>query len=293
MLPKAKSSFSKALIVEGGGMKGAFSGGVLACMCQFFPKEKFDLVVGVSSGSCSSAYYVLDSNGENSQRILDIWKHELHGNKFISFWNPLKNFSSILNQAYLIEELFQKKYRLPVENFNSTDTPPFFIVVSDLKREIPRYLQATKENIFSLLKAATALPIATRGKYWFEGSLLGDGGALDPIPIEEVIKAGYKDITIVLNHPKTKFSEPISKFLSKLAFPFEKNFARKIRYYHHLMYNKAKSFLLHPPPEVKIEIIAPEKSLPLGVVTTNIKKLHYAVYQGWKKAYNTFARGKD
>ncbi|MCX7998110.1 MAG: patatin-like phospholipase family protein [Leptospiraceae bacterium] len=57
-LPKAISKDQKVLIVEGGGMKGAFSGGVLACMCKLFPKENFDLVLGVSAGSCSLAYYV-------------------------------------------------------------------------------------------------------------------------------------------------------------------------------------------------------------------------------------------
>lgn len=271
-------------------MKGAFSGGVLACMCKFFPKENFDLVVGVSAGSCASAYYVVDEDGSESQKILDIWKHELYGNKFISFWNPIQKLSALMDQNYLFDDLFQKKYPLPSERFNQTKTPPFYIVVSDLHREVPRYIQATKDNVFSLLKAATALPIATRGKRWFEGLLFGDGGALDPIPVEAVIEAGYKNITLVLNQPRMKFSEPIGRVLSRLAFPFERDFARKIRYYHHLMYNKAKSFLLHPPPGVNINIIAPEKPLPVNTITTNMKKLHYVVHKGWETAYRTFSR---
>lgn len=289
-LPKANSQNQKVLIVEGGGMKGAFSGGVLACMCKLFPKENFDLVLGVSAGSCSLAYYVLDENQEEAQKILDIWKKELDGNKFISFLNPILKYKAILNQSYLLDYLFQKKYPLPIERLESSNVPKFYVVVSDIQKKIPRYVQATKENIFSLLKAATALPIATRGKRIFENFLFGDGGNLDPIPIEEVIKAGYKNITLVLNQPKEKFSEPIGKYLSKLAFPFEPEFAKKLRHAHHLMYNRAKRILFHPPPDVKIKIVAPEKPLPISTLTTNSEKIIYAVNKGWKKALQIFSK---
>lgn len=271
-------------------MKGAFSGGVLACMCQLFPKENYDLVLGVSAGSCASAYYVVDESGQEAQKILDIWKHELNGNKFISFMNPFPKLKSIMDQSYLFDELFQKKYPLPIERLNQMNSPKFYVVVSDIQRLVPQYIEATRDNIFNLLKAATALPIATKGKRWVEDKLFGDGGALDPIPVQAVIEAGYKNITLVLNQPRNKFSDPISRVLSRLAYPFERDFARKIRYYHHLMYNKAKTILLHPPPDVQIKVIAPEEPLPINTITTNIKKLQYAVHKGWETAYRTFAK---
>lgn len=291
-LPKATSKDQKVLIVEGGGMKGAFSGGVLACMCKLFPKENFDLVLGVSAGSCSLAYYVLDEGEEEAQKILDIWKKELDGNKFISFLNPLLKYKAILNQSYLLDYLFRKKYPLPTERLEKASVPRFYIVVSDIQKKIPRYVQATRQNIFSLLKAATALPIATRGKKFFENFWFGDGGNLDPIPIEAVLKAGYKNITLILNQPKEKFSEPIGRYLSKLAFPFEPEFAKKLRHAHHLMYNRAKRILFHPPPDVKIQILAPETQLPISTLTTNHKKIVYAVNRGWKLAWQFFSRLK-
>ncbi len=289
-LPKAISSSQRVLIVEGGGMKGAFSAGVLACMCKLFPKQNFDLVLGVSAGSCNAVYYVLDENGEEAQKILDIWNKELHGHKFISFLNPILRSKAILNQNYLLEEIFQKRYPLPIERFTNSKTPQFYVVVSDIQKQIPRYVQATKENIFSLLKAATALPIATKGKRLFQNFWFGDGGNLDPIPIEEVIKAGYKNITLILNQPKEKFAKPIGRYLSKLAFPFEPDFAKKLRYMHQIMYNRAKRILFHPPPDVKIQIIAPEKPLPVNTLTTNLEKITYTLNRGWKMAQQIFSK---
>ncbi|HNI27333.1 MAG TPA: patatin-like phospholipase family protein, partial [Leptospiraceae bacterium] len=59
-LPKAKKKNSTALIVEGGGMRGAFAGGALSAMCKYYPSKNFDLMLGVSAGSCSLAYYATE-----------------------------------------------------------------------------------------------------------------------------------------------------------------------------------------------------------------------------------------
>ncbi|MCB1178197.1 MAG: patatin-like phospholipase family protein [Leptospiraceae bacterium] len=290
MLPSPSSPESNALIVEGGGMKGAFSGGVLACMSKYFPSNKFELVVGVSAGSCVSAFYIADEGDLTPQKITDIWKHELYGNRFISFFNPLTKLKTILDQNYLIDYIFKNKYKLNPHILEEKDKPNFYVVVSDLQNHIPRYIKATKENMFSLLKAATALPIATRGKHLFENFILGDGGNLDPIPIEAVIKAGYKNITVVLNHPLDYVTKPIGRITSRLAFYSNPGFARTLRHFHHRMFNRAKMILKNPPPNINLNIIAPGEFMPVKTVTTNIKKLQYTVNKGWQTAYANFSK---
>ena len=53
-LPRAKGK-KRALLVEGGGMKGAFSGGALHALHTFRSSEQYDLILAVSSGACSAA----------------------------------------------------------------------------------------------------------------------------------------------------------------------------------------------------------------------------------------------
>ena len=60
----------QALVVEGGGMRGAFTSGVLdAFLLQQF--NPFDLCVGVSSGSTNVANYLAAQQGRTLQIYLD------------------------------------------------------------------------------------------------------------------------------------------------------------------------------------------------------------------------------
>lgn len=73
-IPIAKGS-KRALLVEGGGMKGAFAGGALHSLHTIVSPKHFDLVVAVSSGACSAAYYVTmpKPEPEKSLKTLAIW----------------------------------------------------------------------------------------------------------------------------------------------------------------------------------------------------------------------------
>ncbi|PJZ68956.1 hydrolase [Leptospira perolatii] len=283
-LPSAKEK-SRALIVAGGGMKGSFAGGVLCAVNQYIPSTFFDLIVGVSSGSCSAAYYTTgyEADYKESLRIVEIWKKELVGRKLISLLHPL-NGKSILDQEYLIDYLFGKKYRLPGEYFEKKETTPFYVVVTNLAKLQAEYVRATATNALNLLKAATSLPIATRGKWKLEGQLYGDGGISDPIPIEKVIEAGYKDITIVLNSPGDDFSPPVPGIQGWLSYPLNRKLYHMITKVHHTMYNRALRIIQSPPNGVKIHLVCPEKS-DLGMVSTSSKLLNRSVNRGMEAGH--------
>jgi predicted patatin/cPLA2 family phospholipase len=288
-LPINTNKSSRVLIVEGGGMRGAFAGGALSAMCKYHPSDNFDLVIGVSAGSCSLAYYTIENESKpvSKQTILDIWKNELDGSKFISLLNFLKG-KKPLDHKYLIDYLIGEKYKLKAEILHKKSTVPFYVVVSNLQTLLPEYVQARKENIMQLLKAATSLPIATKGKEWVGQKLYSDGGVMDPIPIKAVLEAGYRDITVILNKSRNHFSEPVGKIVSFLSFPTLPNVAKFLREKHHLAYNEAKAILNNPPRGVKIKIIDPEQKIDIGLTTTNKKSLIQAVNHGWEVAYRMF-----
>ena len=292
-LPINKNKNAKALIVEGGGMRGAFAGGVLSAMCKYYPVDNFDLVVGVSAGSCSLAYYTIEDERQflSKKSIIDIWKNELDGSKFISLLNFLKG-KKPLDHKYLIDHLLGEKYRLRAEELHKQTAVPFYIVVSNLHTLLPEYVRASKENVLQLLRAATSLPIATRGKEWIDQKLYSDGGVMDPIPIKAVLAAGYKDITVVLNKSRTHFSEPVGKIVSFLSFPTFPKVAEFLREKHHIAYNEAKNIINNPPRGVKIKILDPKHKIDIGLTTTNKKSLIHTVNHGWEVAYRMFQANK-
>jgi predicted patatin/cPLA2 family phospholipase len=287
-LPRANSSKSKILIIEGGGMKSSFSGGVLTVMAKYYPSWNFDLILAVSSGSCSAAYYATDSNLIDSQmkNIVNIWRNELDGRKLI---NRLKFFIGrpMLNQKYLIDFLMKEKYPLPFRNLSMPKFPPFHIVVSNMKKLRPEYIKATAENIFPLLHAATSLPIATKGKHELDGTLYTDGAVLDPLPVRAAIEAGYKDITVVMNNPITQETKKYSWLLSWLSFPFYGKLANILTNENEYRYSSAKELIVHPPIGVKIKAIYPSYPF-IGLVSTNKYKLNRAINHGIEKGIKAF-----
>ncbi|AOP33786.1 hydrolase [Leptospira tipperaryensis] len=282
-IPLAKGN-KRALLVEGGGMKGAFAGGALHSLHTILSPKYFDLVVAVSSGACSAAYYVTmpKPEPEKSLKTLAIWYFELAGRKLISPFHPFQG-KTFLDQEYLVDDLFGQKYPLPAENFEKFGLPEFRIAVSNLHTRSIEYVRATTTNIFDLLKAATSLPIATRGRHRVDGTLYSDAAVLNPLPLEDLIEAGYKDITIVLNSPVEKISPPFGFFTSFLSFPKDWKMARLMSRWHHHHFNIAREVAQKPPKGVQIHMISPENQLPVTLVTTNGSKLKETVDLGMKK----------
>ncbi|MCE9596608.1 MAG: patatin-like phospholipase family protein [Spirochaetia bacterium] len=288
-LPEATGKKTRALIVEGGGMRGSFAGGVLASMSRIYPPSNFDIVVGVSSGSCSAAYYVASTPTERMvDWCLDVWRYELTGSRFISYLNMLRG-KTILNQEYLIDFLFGKKYEFPRHRLDDPKRTPFYVTLSNLQTILPEYVRATSQNVLHLLKAATSLPIATRGRKFLGESEYTDGGVIDPMPVEAVMEAGYKDITVVLNHPRSYRSDPVGKMLGWLSYPGNKKIREFITREHHHRFNRAFDLLNHPPAGFNIQIVDPKSPVPAGLVTRDIVKLNRAVDLGIETGLRYFS----
>ena len=274
-------------------MRGAFVGGVLASMIRHLPVSHFDLAVGVSSGSCSLSYYVTEPTGNPyaGTQFLNVWRHELTGSQLINYLNPLRG-KTFLNQEYLIDELFGRKYRLKSERLNGDDVPPFYVVVTNLKTLAPEYIRATAENVLHLLKAATSLPIATRGKRKMGDSIYTDGGIIDPLPVQAVLDAGYRDLTVILTNPRDFRVPSFGRLTSLLAFPGNRGIRRTMRTVYHAQYNSSYDLINDPPEGIDIRIVAPDRMLPAQLIDTDVGLLNDTVDLGISAGHYAFIQKK-
>ncbi|MBW7858803.1 MAG: patatin-like phospholipase family protein [Leptonema sp. (in: Bacteria)] len=279
-LLKAKGR-KRALLVEGGGMKGAFAGGVLHSLNCLLPAQYFDVVIAVSSGACCAAYYASTPKPEPElgDHTLSVWRHELAGRKLISPFHPFKG-KTFLDQEYLIDYLFREKYPLQKQNFEKYDLPEFRVAVTNLKERSIEYVRATESNIFDLLKAATALPIATRGRHRVDGTLYSDAALLNPLPLNDLVSAGYTDVTVVMNSPVWRVSKPFGSFTRLLSFPKDRTMGKLMSRWHHHHFNLGRSMAQDPPEGVTIHTIAPNASLPVSLVSTKQPALEKTVAMG-------------
>src|SRR5262249_52396669 len=71
----------RAIVLEGGAMRGVFSAGVLDAFAQR-KLEPFDLAIGVSAGACNLASHLAEQRGRNRRCYFDIMTRP----EFIDAW---------------------------------------------------------------------------------------------------------------------------------------------------------------------------------------------------------------
>src|SRR5437763_4773634 len=98
-----------ALVVEGGGLRGAFAVGVLRVLLQHFGPEYFDAVFAVSSGVFAATYFVANQGEE----MESTWRFRVFGNQLVNHWNWIRR-QPVLRLDYLID-LFKGPVKLDVE----------------------------------------------------------------------------------------------------------------------------------------------------------------------------------
>ena len=89
---------NSCLVLEGGGLRGAFTGGILEYLLE--NEFWFDRVVGVSAGACVGASYISKQKGRN--RKVNV---ELPSDKRYMGFRHLLTTGSYFNMDFVFEEI--------------------------------------------------------------------------------------------------------------------------------------------------------------------------------------------
>lgn len=219
----------KALVISGGGSKGAFAGGV----AQFLMKEKerkYDMFLGSSTGSLMVSHLALGMIDElkylytnvNQRTIFNnnpFFIKKVHGEKVISinylntlwnFINGRKTFGESKNLRKLIknnitEEMYQQIRRNNIESV---------VTVSNLSANKVEYKSINDctyndfcDWIWASCNYAPFMSILVK-----DGCQYADGGFGSIVPIKEAILRGAKEIdAIILETEVTQINRIQSK----------------------------------------------------------------------------------
>lgn len=170
------TDFSRnALVVEGGGMRGAFTSGVLDAFLQqqFNP---FDLYVGVSSGSTNVANYLAGQQGRTLTFYID---HSLRP-EFIDYKRFFKG-GDLLDLKWMWE-IGEQEHPLDQQSLFAKN-PDFYMVLTHAKTGHAEYLRAGKDNLLNALRASSSIPVLTRHPVDIMGEPYFDGGVADALPV--------------------------------------------------------------------------------------------------------------
>ena len=188
------------LILEGGGMRGAFTAGVL----DYWMSRGlwFQNVYGVSAGACQACSYLCRQPG----RGLRVWVNYTDDPRFISLRSLITTGDMI--GAELNYDLVPRKLD-PLDNaaFLSSGAR-FTAVLTDVETGKPVYVPIRDmfEDI-DAVRASASLPLVSR-MVVYRGRRYLDGGVSDSIPIRRAIADGCDRNVLVLTQAPGYRKEP-------------------------------------------------------------------------------------
>src|SRR3990172_5588576 len=254
----------RVLVLEGGGMRGVYSAGVLEAFSETNAGKglRFDGVVACSAGACVAASYLACQPRRNRQVYLDF----LDGDKLVRFGRRLTGGGG-MDMGYLALEVTLRLCPLDIDALRRSETR-LYIGVTDCETGESRYLTNHEDNLITAIRATCSLLFFSREEVPYQGRLYVDGGVSDPVPLEKAIELGATEVVLVLTSPIESRGRKRSPFSVFDRFLSSSPAIRRSLRERHLRFRDAARVLASPPNGVRIEVVRPSRLLPIRRTTT-------------------------
>lgn len=268
------------LVVEGGGMRGIYTAGVL----DFFMEKNiyFDDCYGVSAGACHLSSYLSKQIGRSLKVTLDY----INDKRYCSI-NSLIKTGDMFGVEMLYNRIPNELVLYDYETFNKFKGN-FYSVVTNCKTGKAEYIkiQDMKEDIVTV-RASSSLPLLSR-IVEINGEEYLDGGITDSIPIKKSIEDGHRKNVVILTRDKT-YRKSKASFLNIFKIKYKKypNLVKAIedRY---KMYNNTIDFIEEKRKNGEVFVIQPKEPVNISRVEkdkTKLKALYDEGYNDAKECY--------
>jgi NTE family protein len=242
----------KALVISGGGSKGAFAGGVAQYLIEQ-KKNDYDLFIGTSTGSLLVSHLASRKVEEIKEIYTNVNQSSIfshcpfkiktkHGAETIGIhhFNIIKNFikgRKTFGESYNLRDLI--KNSTTEEDFNQLKQSPIDVVVtvSNLSLNQVEYKSIKDFNYEEFCEwiwvSCNYTPFMTLVKK--NGCEYADGGLGSMVPIEEAIKRGATEIdAIILQTEVSQFNRmpslnPFSLLTNMFSFMLDRIESQNIR----------------------------------------------------------------
>jgi predicted patatin/cPLA2 family phospholipase len=278
IIPNSSSVYSTGLILEGGGMRGLYTAGIL----DFFLERNVYLpyVIGVSAGACHAASYISRQWGRNKRVNIGY----IQDPRYISYRNLIKT-KSLFGMDFVFGELPNHLEPFDYPAFYQSDQS-YFIGTTDCITGYPVYFdakQSTPNVILKALMASSSLPFISP-TVEIEGKVLLDGGIADPIPIRKSIADGNTKHVVILTRNEGYRKKPFkTKWLAKRFYAKYPEFT-KAMINRHTVYNATLDLIEELVDAGKAFVIRPSEPLIVSRLERNPEKLTTLYNLGYKDA---------
>jgi len=266
---------NSCIVLEGGGLRGAFTGGVLE---YFLEKElNFDRVIGVSAGACTGASYQSKQKGRN--RKVNV---EYPADKRYMGLTQLISTGSYFNMKFIFDEIPNKL--APFDEKAFFNNPAEFDIVTTSLGTGDRVVLAKSDianiGVSKALIASSSIPLLSQ-PVDIGGQLYFDGGVSDSIPVRYALSKHEKAVVILTRPRGYRKGEMGAKLLFKLVFRKHPEFLETLLKRND-EYNKTLDFCEQMEQEGKLFIIAPAPEFSIGRTEKSYEKRLALYNHGYK-----------
>ena len=256
------------LVLEGGGMRGFYTAGVLDALIE--QGITFSYIIGVSAGACNAVSFAAKQKG----RYYNANYHYINDKRYFSMQNFLKTgylFGSKFvfeTLSYELEPVDEDGYQRFIKSGGT-----FLSVATDCRTGTPVYTKIRnlrQDGIF--IQASSSLPFLS-AVVKANGHSLLDGGLSDSIPIQKSIADGNdKNIVILTQH--RQYRKPPSRLhqLCRLRYPMYPKLANCIKN-RFREYNACLDFINRQEAQGKALVLCPDQPVSIARMEKDLKKL--------------------
>ena len=271
---KFKINRNTGLVLEGGGMRGVFTTGVL----DAFMKHDlyFRYVVAVSAGACNGVSYM--SHQIRRARIANI--NMLGQYDYIGL-KHLVTQRSIFDRHLLYDEFPNKLVPFDWETYVKSGAE-FEVVATNCETGRAEYLSEYKspQRLNDIIMASSALPFVS-SIVDVDGIPMLDGGIVDSIPIQRSIEKGHEFNVVISTRNKGYRSNGRDiKFTSLLYDDYPR---LRVALSHRIeAYNEQLEMMERMERWGEVVVIRPEHPMEVGRVTRDTDKLERLYEEGFR-----------
>ena len=263
------------VVLEGGGMRGLFTGGVLDCLMD--EKITFDYCIGASAGACNGVSFLSGQRGRNARINLTYATDK----RYVSLRNFLKT-RSMFGMDFIFQEIPDKLDPFDYAAFQKNPTE-FVTVVTDAETGTPFYFNKSEINGNStVLRASSSIPVFSPVVEYKNGRYL-DGGTTDPIPVAKALTDGCNKVVVVLTRDRNYRKQPES------MRPIYKHILKKYPAMitaldkRHEVYNNTLDLLKKLEKDGTALVLAPPQEVTLSRFEKSPDKLQNLYQQGYNE----------
>lgn len=265
-----------ALVLEGGGMRGVFTSGVLDWMMDH--GITFPYLVGVSAGSSNALSFASHQRGRAKYTFADL-QMERH---YLGVRN-IPRHHSILDMDLLYRELPETLWPYDYAAYRAN---PMRVetVATDCLTGQAVYLEEKESaaRIIDIVRASSALPFACPVAH-VDGRPLLDGGIADSIPLQRALEQGYRHAIVVLTRHRGYRKEEKPLHLPPFVYRRYPQLREALRT-RAKRYNAQLAWVERLEDEGRITVIRPDHPVEVARIETDMDKMNALYRHGFEVA---------